>query len=47
MAPKKYGDRVAMEHTGKDGGPIQTMEVSDEARARALAAFIAKTKGAK
>lgn len=25
--PKKYGDRQAIEHTGKDGGPIQTEEV--------------------
>lgn len=24
MAPKRWGDRVAHEHTGKDGGPIQT-----------------------
>ncbi len=22
MAPKKYGERVAMEHSGPDGGPI-------------------------
>jgi hypothetical protein len=22
MAPKRYGDRIAMEHTGEDGGPI-------------------------
>jgi hypothetical protein len=24
MSPKHWGDRVAHEHTGKDGGPIQT-----------------------
>lgn len=24
LAPKKYGDKVLQEHTGKDGGPIQT-----------------------
>lgn len=28
-----------------EGGPIKTMEISDKERARALAAFIAKTKG--
>lgn len=36
-APKKQ------EHTGKDGGPIETMAVTDEQRAKALAAFIAQT----
>jgi hypothetical protein len=35
------------ELTGKDGGPIETRDVSDADRARALAVFIAKTKGAK
>lgn len=24
LAPKKYGDRTALEHSGPDGGPIQT-----------------------
>jgi hypothetical protein len=43
LAPKKYGERVTQEHVGKDDGPIQ---ITDEARARALAAFLAKT-GAK
>lgn len=28
LAPKKYGDKVAMEHTGKDGGPIQTYDLT-------------------
>lgn len=28
MAPKKYGDRVINEHTGKDGGPIETRNAS-------------------
>lgn len=27
MAPKKYGDRVMNEHTGKDGGPIKSISV--------------------
>lgn len=34
----------SLELTGKDGGPIETMEVTDEKRARALANFIARTK---
>lgn len=28
LAPKKYGDRVATELTGRDGGPIETQDVS-------------------
>jgi hypothetical protein len=24
LAPKKYGDKITQEHTGADGGPIQT-----------------------
>ncbi len=28
MHPKAYGDRVAMELTGKDGGPVQHMDMS-------------------
>lgn len=24
MKPKKYGDKIVNEHTGKDGGPIET-----------------------
>jgi len=32
------------EFTGKDGGPIETMEITDERRAKALANFIARTK---
>ena len=35
----------AIEHTGKDGGPIETRNVTDEMRAKALAAFLAKTQG--
>lgn len=29
LAPKKYGEKVIQEHTGADGGPIQTKDVSD------------------
>lgn len=28
MKPSAYGDRVAMELTGKDGGPVQHLDVS-------------------
>lgn len=38
LVPKKYGDRVMNEHTGKDGGPIVTDDLSnltaDERRKR-------------
>ena len=30
MAPKRYGDRIMQEHTGADGGPIETRERSDD-----------------
>lgn len=42
LAPKKYGDRVTNELVGKDDGPI--MMATDRDRARALAAFVAKTR---
>ncbi len=28
LAPKKYGDRTQLEHTGAGGGPIQTVDLS-------------------
>jgi hypothetical protein len=28
LAPKKYGDKVTTEHSGPDGGPIKTEEVT-------------------
>lgn len=49
-AIKEISDRVdgrpaqALEHTGKDGKPIELLDVTDEARARALAALMARTK---
>jgi hypothetical protein len=46
-APYVHPRLASVEHTGADGGPIQTADVSDEARARALAAFLAKTKAAR
>lgn len=33
LLPKKYGDKVVTEVTGKDGGPIETaMSITEEAR---------------
>lgn len=49
QAIKEINDRVdgktpsSIELAGKDGGPIETKDVSDHERARALAAFMAKT----
>jgi hypothetical protein len=34
---------TTLEHTGVDGGPIQTEDVNDSDRAKALVAFLAKT----
>lgn len=28
LKPKKYGDKITQEHTGKDGGAIQTQAIS-------------------
>ena len=47
LAPKKYGDKTQLEHSGPDGGPIQTKDVSDytdDQRAKALANFLMRTK---
>jgi hypothetical protein len=41
FAPRKYGDRVTQELVGKDDGPI---EITDQARAKALAVFVVKTR---
>ena len=30
LAPKKYGDKVAMEHTGASGGPVRIIATSDD-----------------
>lgn len=30
VAPKKYGDKITTELTGKDGGPIQYSDITDE-----------------
>ena len=36
LAPKKYGDKVNLEHTGPDGGAVK-VEISDTERARRIA----------
>ncbi len=46
-APYLHPRLAAIEHTGKDGDAIKFEDVSDASRARALAAFIAKTKAPK
>lgn len=46
-AGEDWADKVLNEHTGKDGGAIQVDSLSTADRARALAAFVAKTKADK
>ena len=41
-APKKYGDKVAMEHSGPEGGPIETRELSETEVARRIAFALAR-----
>lgn len=43
-APYVHPKLGAIEHTGKDGDPIKMAFVTDADRARALGAFLAKTK---
>lgn len=47
MLPKKYGNKTQLEHTGKDGGPIQTEGLSDNEVARRVAFMLAKGLQAK
>ena len=42
LKPKAYGDRVLNEHTGKDGGPIETKATPDIELARRLAFLLDK-----
>lgn len=46
LAPKKYGEKVTTELTGKDGGPIQTEEVSDLEAAKRIAFLLSKATSA-
>ena len=43
-APYVHPRLAAIEHSGPDGGPIKTKDVSDLTRARALVTFMAKVK---
>lgn len=43
-AHEDWRDVHKLEHTGKDGAPIQVADLTTAERARALAAFVAKTK---
>lgn len=42
LAAKKYGERVAAELSGPNGGPIETADVSDIEAARRMAFILAK-----
>ncbi len=44
LQPKKYGDKVTNEHTGKDGGPIETRDISATQRAKAVLALLNKAE---
>lgn len=44
LAPKKYGDKASMEVTGKDGGPIETRELSQLELARRIGFVFAKAE---
>ncbi len=47
LNPKKYGDKVLNEITGKEGGPIEVSDVTDAERVKALLAFIAEARAKK
>lgn len=40
--PKRYGDRIAQEISGPDGGPVQTQNIRTKEEAEAFAAMMAK-----
>lgn len=42
LLPKVYGDKVSAELTGKNGGPIQTEDVSEKELARRIAFALAQ-----
>lgn len=45
LAPKRYGDRIAHEHTGADGGPIKSEAVVNPSHRADLIADIAARLG--
>jgi hypothetical protein len=44
LSPKKYGDKASVEMTGKDGGPIETKDVSHLELARRIGFLLEKGK---
>lgn len=42
LKPKKYGERVQQEITGKDGGPIETKDISGIETAKRIAFLLSK-----
>jgi hypothetical protein len=47
LAPKKYGDRISAEHTGRDGGPIEHKHMTDLELARRIAFILTRADKAK
>lgn len=45
LRPKKYGERQAMELSGPEGGPIETMELSGSEKLKAALETLAKRSG--
>lgn len=44
LEPKKWGDKVSTEVSGPNGGPVETKDVTDRDRAKALASLFARLK---
>jgi hypothetical protein len=44
LAPKKYGDRIVTEHTGKDGGPVEIAPTNPRELARAVLSMLRDTE---
>jgi hypothetical protein len=42
LAPRKYGDKITTELTGKDGGPIETADLTPREIAQRAAFLLAK-----
>ncbi|MCI0601184.1 MAG: hypothetical protein L0Y60_17050 [Beijerinckiaceae bacterium] len=40
LRPKKYGEKLDLAHTGPDGGPIETKDVSMPELARKIALIL-------
>lgn len=42
LRPRKYGDKLELEHGGKDGAPIEVRDVGARDLAKAIASLLAK-----